>query len=158
MTTKAQIINGLRRLRESGYTIREIGNQTGVPSATVHRYVRDVQVNGHHRIGTLKKAIGARQKRDHGFPRVDGRYINVVRGRRYHALYIHLPDTFFCPQCNLETEHLVTCLDCGQYWIAECGHGGDVGRRKHKGINVADLKRGKKGDGRLHVHPVTLQD
>lgn len=157
MTVKSSVANRLKLLREQGYTIREIANQTGVPSATVHRYTRNISVNGHHHIGKPKKPSSSRKKRDHGFPKLEGRYIGIEKGRRYRALYIHLPDTVICPECDLETQHVVICLDCGQCWIGECGHGGDVGGRKHRGVNLAELRRGKNGDGSLHVHPVTLQ-
>lgn len=146
----------LRRLREMGFSVREISKRTGVPSATVHRYVRQIQVNGHHPETLTRVLTQRRGTRDHGFTKKPGRYIEIERGRRYHGLLIHLPDPVFCPYCGLESADLVFCLDCGNCWIGDCGHGGEVGDEGHRGINLAELRRGK-GEGDLHVLPLTFQ-
>ena len=169
MALTAKLQADLRRLREEGLSVREISKRTSVPSATVHRHVRGVEVNGHHPaslgVEAHKKDGGgqgerqqrnSRQQRDHGFPKVPGRYIDIARGRRYHGLLIHLPDSVICPECEDESDDIVLCLDCGVIWMGECGHGGEIGNDQHRGVNLAELPRGK-GNGELHVLPLTFQ-
>lgn len=156
MVISEDTITDLQLLRKRGLSVREIANRTGVSSATVHRYVRKVQVRGHHPAEPKKAVRQHRGKRDHGFRKTPGRYIEIKLGRRYHGLLVHLPDPVFCPRCGEESDDVIFCLDCGSCWIGACGHGGEVGDDRHRGFNLGELKRGK-GYGDLHVLPLTFQ-
>ena len=139
----------IRALRKRGISVREISRRTQIPSATVHRHVRDVQVDGRH--------PGPKQHtRTHGYTKKEGRYIEITRGRRYHGLLVHLPDSVFCPECGEESDDIVLCLDCGRVWMGLCEHGAEIGDDQHRGVNLAELRRGD-GDGELHVLPLTFQ-
>ncbi len=56
--------------------------------------------------------------------------------------FVHLPYTFFCPECGLEQNHAFICADCGMLIPAECGENDDCG----KGFYLRELKWGKSVD------------
>ena len=152
MTVSKRKARQLQRLRGEGYTLREISNRTSVPVPTVHRYVRNVPMNGHHPGESAPRP----KTRDHGFSTDPGRHIDMPIGRRYGGLFVHLPDTVTCPACSKVSDDVVFCLDCGRCWIADCGHGSELEEDGHRGFSLGELKRGK-GNGELHVFPLMFR-
>ena len=84
-------INEILKLREEGYTIREISEGTGVPRSTAHRILQQREVNKETTWEEFDKAF-----------------------------LVHLPISFFCPRCGKEQRHAYLCPECGKFIPAEC--------------------------------------
>ena len=119
-------IEEIQKLREQGLTIRSIAKMSGIPRATVHHYVRDVDVKGSATV-------------------LSGRVKDV------RQLGIHIPFNLVCPDCGLEQPHITLCLDCGAIWMGTCGHGGEVVGNSHRGVDLGTAEK-RPGDSYLHIH------
>lgn len=116
-----ELIEEMRQLRRDGLSIRDIAKETGVPRATVHRYVRDEE-RSEINIQEIIKGVGRLVKDLNG----DGWIV---------ATYW----TYFCPACGKEQSHFFVCSCCGIFIGAEC-----KGDNKDCAIGW-DLKNMKKG-------------
>ncbi len=106
----------IRALREQGLTIRDIAERTNIPKSTVHKIL---QSN----------------------PGEDVVFANIVPDEDgidwTKAIYIHLPYTYFCPECGKEQRHAWLCPLCGKFLPAECDQEGCC----YEGFDLSEVKR-----------------
>ena len=89
------MIEIIAALRRNGLPIRVIAKVTDIPKSSVHR--------------TLSKLTDIT-------PRANKP--DEYEGLKFY--FVHLPCTFFCPECGLEQNHAFICADCGMLIPAEC--------------------------------------
>jgi hypothetical protein len=80
-------------LRGQGYSVREIAHITGISKSTIHRSIKEVE---------MENNTGSNTSDD-----VDGQLV-------------HLNFTFSCPNCGKEQNHVWLCSYCGKFIPMDC--------------------------------------
>lgn len=89
------MIEIIKVLRWNGLPIRVIAKVTDIPKSSVHRI--------------LSKLTDITPRENEP---------DEYEGLKFY--FVHLPYTFFCPECGLEQNHTFVCADCGMLIPAEC--------------------------------------
>lgn len=95
----------VRNLRQEGLTIREIAQKTGIPKSTVHKL--------------LQGSPYMDKTNESASPPMD-KVTHKVELAEDSLRLIHLPYTYYCPNCGREQNHVILCLECGKFLPAEC--------------------------------------
>lgn len=109
------MIEIIATLRRKGLPIRVIAKVTDIPKSSVHR--------------TLSKLTDITPRENKP---------DEYEGLKFY--FVHLPCTFFCPECGLEQNHAFICADCGMLIPAEC----DTDGRCAKGFSINDFTWGRR--------------
>ena len=109
------MIEIIKVLRWNGLPIRVIAKVTDIPKSSVHRM-----------LSKLPEITPCENDPDE------------YEGLKFY--FVHLPCTFFCPECRLEQNHAWVCGDCGMLIPATCGENGDCG----KGFNIKEITWGQR--------------
>ena len=108
-----EMIEIIKVLRWNGLPIRVIAKVTDIPKSSVHRI--------------LSKLTDITPRENEP---------DEYEGLKFY--FVHLPYTFFCPECGLEQNHTFVCADCGMLIPAECGEEDTCS----EGFHLRELKWG----------------